>query len=120
ASVRQLLTAPCPIHVLDELLIPYHCSLFGKPGAALDRIRTVLGHGSVNQCMRFLRSRLPDAEVRILHDQSSTAAAEIVAAGDGGEAVVAPSGAGARLGLEVLATEIDEGAVGLWWLIGNQ
>jgi prephenate dehydratase len=118
-SVRRLVRAPAGVQVVGELLVPYRCSLFGKPGATLAQVRRVLGHGSVNQCRPYLSRELPQAQVEVLHELNSAEAARMVAAGDGTDAVVGTSGAGDRLGLVELASDIDEGAVGLWWLLAS-
>lgn len=118
-TVRRLLGAPDRVHVVDELLIPYHCSLFARPGTELSGLRTILGHGSLRQCRRFLEG-LPGVEVRVLEDKNSAAAAEMVAAGDGTTAVVSTPGAGERFGLVELAADIDDGAAAAWWVVARR
>ena len=118
-TVRRLLGSPNRVHVIDELLVPYHCALFGRPGTQLAGLRTILGHGSLRQCRRFLEG-LPGVEVRVLEDKNSAAAAEMVAAGDGTTAVVSTPGAGERFGLVELAADIDDGAAAAWWVIAGR
>jgi prephenate dehydratase len=115
----QLLQSETGLHVNGEILVPYHCMLLGKPGASLDRIRLVLGHGSLVHCRGFLAERLPQAQVR-RHDQNSLAAAAEVLAGDGDIAVVGTLLSAEANGLAVLERDIDRGSVGAWWIISRE
>jgi len=115
----HLLAPAAELYVNGEVLVPYHCMLLGKPGASLDRIRLVLGHGSLIHCRGFLAERLPRAEVR-MHDQNSLAAAAEVLAGDGDVAVVGTLASAEQNGLAVLAREVDRGSVGAWWIMSRE
>lgn len=119
-SARRVLRAAPEVYVIRELVLPYHCSLLAKPGTRLTDIRTVVGHGSVRQCRGYLTRSLPNANVRILHDLSSFAAAQQVAESDGTSAVISSPAAGRRFGLIEIAADIDDGAVGLWWAIARR
>src|SRR5580704_5924042 len=119
AIAAHLLAPGTDLYVNGEILIPYHCMLLGKPGTSLDRIRLVLGHGSLVHCRGFLADRLPHAEVR-MHDQNSLAAAAEVLAGDGDVAVVGTLFSAETNGLAVLARDIDSGSVGAWWIISRE
>jgi prephenate dehydratase len=116
---RYLVASEAALHVNGEILVPYHCMLLGKPGTRLDRIRLVLGHGSLVHCRGFLAQRLPQAEVR-MHDQNSLAAAAEVLAGDGDTAVVGTLSSAGTNGLAVLERDIDRGSVGAWWLMSRE
>ncbi|MET7422163.1 prephenate dehydratase domain-containing protein [Dactylosporangium sp. NPDC005555] len=105
-----------PLFVVDEIVVPYHCMLLGKPGTALADIRHVGGHGSIRQCRRFLAESLPHAQVE-MHEQNSVAAARDVLAGDGTHAVIGTAALGRELGLEVVAADVDDGAAGGWWAL---
>jgi hypothetical protein len=108
AIARHLLVSETGLHVNGEILVPYRCMLLGRPGTSLDRIRVVLGHGSLIHCQGFLAERLPQAEAR-MHDQNSLAAAAEVLAGDG-----------ETNGLAVLERDIDRGSVGAWWIMSRE
>lgn len=116
---RRLLAPGTCLHVNGEILVPYHCALLGKPGTTLDRIRLVLGHGSLVHCREFLAERLPHAAVR-MHGQNSLAAAAEVLAGDGDVAVVGTLLSAQTNGLAVLARDIDRGSVGAWWIMSRE
>lgn len=108
-----------PLHVVDEIVVPYHCALLGRPGTTLADVRHVGGHGSIRQCRRFLAEQLPGAEVRI-HELNSVAAGQEVLAGDGTSAVIGTLALGRELGLEVLAADVDDGAAGGWWALSSR
>jgi prephenate dehydratase len=119
AIAGQLLGSVTDLHVNGEILVPYHCMLLGKPGTSLDRIRLVLGHGSLVHCREFLAERLPWAQVR-MHDQNSLAAAAEVLAADGDIAVVGTLLSARTNGLAVLERDIDRGSVGAWWILSRE
>jgi prephenate dehydratase len=119
-EIARYLVAPgADLHVNGEIVVPYHCMLLGKPGTRLDRVRLVLGHGSLVHCREFLAQRLPQAEVR-MHDQNSLAAAAEVLAGDGDLAVVGTLSSADTNGLAVLERDIDRGSAGAWWLMSRE
>jgi len=115
----RLLAPGTGLFVNGEVLVPYHCLLLGKPGAQLEQIRLVLGHGSLVHCRRYLAEHLPRAQVRV-HEQNSLAAAAEVLAGDGGIAVVGTVLSAQSNGLAVLARDVDLGSVGAWWIMSRQ
>ena len=119
AIARHLLVSETGLHVNGEILVPYRCMLLGRPGTSLDRIRVVLGHGSLIHCQGFLAERLPQAEAR-MHDQNSLAAAAEVLAGDGDIAVVGTLLSAETNGLAVLERDIDRGSVGAWWIMSRE
>jgi len=116
---RYLVAQQAALHVNGEIVVPYRCMLLGQPGTRLDRIRLVLGHGSLVHCREFLAQRLPQAEVR-MHDQNSLAAAAEVLAGNGDLAVVGTLSSAETNGLAVLERDIDRGSVGAWWLLSRE
>ncbi len=99
-----------------EIVVPYHCALLGRPGSRLEDIRHVGGHGSIRQCRRFLRERLPGAKVEI-HPQNSVAAAREVLAGDGSAALIGTEAVARELGLEIIEHDVDDGSAGGWWAL---
>jgi prephenate dehydratase len=119
AIAGRLLALATDLYVNGEILVPYHCMLLGKPATRLDRIRLVLGHGSLIHCRRFLAERLPRAQVR-MHDQNSVAAAAEVLAGDGDIAVVGTLLSAQSNGLAVLERDIDRGSIGAWWVLSGE
>jgi prephenate dehydratase len=119
AIAGRLLGSGTGLYVNGEFLVPYRCMLLGKPGTSLDRIRLVLGHGSLVHCQGFLAERLAQAEVR-MHGQNSLAAANEVLAGDGDIAVVGTQLSAETNGLAVLARDIDRGSVGAWWIMSRE
>ena len=105
--------------VLGEIVVPYRCMLLGKPGASLEQIKLVVGHGSLRLCERSLNTLLPNAELRI-HPENSMAAALDVLNSDGSVAVVGTSHSKEDLGLELLAEDVDDGCEGAWWLLSSE
>ena len=75
--------------------------LLGKPGASIEQITLVLGHGSLRLCERILNRLLPNAELQI-HPENSMAAARDVMNSDGTVAVIGTSRSKEDLGLELL------------------
>lgn len=114
-EIDELLVPPnSKIHVVAESVVPYGCSLLVKPGTRMSDIRGVLGHGSIRQCRRFLDENLPGVDSAI-HSKNSVEAAREVATGDGSLAVVGTRKNAEMADLEILATDIDDGAAAAWW-----
>jgi len=84
-----------------------HC-LLALPGTALADITTVLSIPvATAQCHRYLREKLPDAEVRAANstaDAARTVSTERLV----GAAAIAPCHSAARYGLDVLASNIED------------
>ncbi|MGH9296258.1 MAG: prephenate dehydratase, partial [Acidimicrobiales bacterium] len=93
--------------IQSETVLDVHLHLLGPPGLRLGDIRRVVSfpHASA-QCRRFLRARLPGAEVAAAN--STAEAALLVAKGGGEAAAVAPMLAGRLYGLETLAENIED------------
>ncbi|MET8053372.1 prephenate dehydratase domain-containing protein [Streptosporangium sp. NPDC005286] len=106
------------LFISDEIVVPYHCALLGRPGSRLDDIRYVGGHGSIRQCRRFLKERLPAATVEI-HPQNSVAAAREVLAGDGSMALIGTEAVARALGLDIIERDVDDGSAGGWWALSS-
>lgn len=86
-----------------------HC-LMALPGTALGDVTTVLSIPvATAQCHRYLREKLPDAQV---HAANSTADAAMTVATNAvaGVAAVAPRNAATLYGLDILATDIADHA----------
>ena len=115
----HLLVSETGLYVNGEILVPYRCALLGKPGTRLDRVKLVLGHGSLIHCRAFLSERLPQAEVRVHHQNSLAAAAEVLA-GEGDIAVVGTLLSAQQNGLAVLEPDVDRGSIGAWWVISRE
>jgi prephenate dehydratase len=114
-SVYRLLRGSA-VQVAGEYVVPFRCLLLARPGARTSEIKQVFGHGAVHECSRRLGELLPHATVTAT-ERISYESARDVAAGDGTTAVVANAHTAAELGLDVLADNIDNGAVGVWWLL---
>jgi prephenate dehydratase len=96
------------LRIVREVVLDIEHCLLALPGTTLEDIRTVLSIPiATAQCHRFLRERLPEADVRT---SSSTAdAAVIVAEGDDmATAAIAPAVAAERYGLDVVARGIED------------
>jgi hypothetical protein len=115
---RLLLDQTTSIRVLAEFEVPFRSRLVVKPGTALTSIAEVRGHGALEECRRQLAVLLPTAQLRATGRISFETAHE-VAASDGSLAVVANEFTARTLGLEVAAFDIDDEAIGVWWLVGN-
>lgn len=107
------------LFVVDEIVVPYHCALLVRPGTRMQDIDHVGGHGSLRQCRRFLAEALPGATVE-MHEHNSVVAGREVLEGDGTTAVVGTLALAEELGLEVLARDVDDGALGGWWALSAE
>lgn len=117
---RRLLAARERMFVLGNVTHPYHCTLLGRPGSEIADIVTVLGHtGSITQSRPWLEVHLPEATIEIVHTNTLEAGRR-AAGGDGSVAVVGTPPLAERLGLVALATDIDGGSVGHYWLLGPE
>ncbi|HLG74183.1 MAG TPA: prephenate dehydratase domain-containing protein [Chloroflexota bacterium] len=114
---RRAASPDFPYYVLAEQEVPYGCLLLAKPSSG--PITRILGHGSVAQCKPYLDAHYPGINILTERTSSLDAAAK-VAAGDGSLALVGTAQTAAQFGLEVLARDIDGGAVGRYWLVGRE
>lgn len=104
------------LFVAEEIVVPYHCALLGKPGTRLEDIVHVGGHGSIRQCREFLETKLSHATAE-MHRKNSVVAAREVRDGDGSVAVIATEAVAAEFGLEIIERDVDHGSVGGWWVL---
>jgi prephenate dehydratase len=106
--------------VIAELSQPLQCSLYVKPGTRKSHIRKITGHGSIHQCTAFLEREFPGV-LREAHGLNSVEAARAVMAGEGTMAVVGSRSLPRIVGgLEVMAADIDDGAISSWWAVSKQ
>ncbi|NNE13311.1 MAG: prephenate dehydratase, partial [Ilumatobacter sp.] len=94
--------------IVREVVLDIHLCLAAMPGTEIDEVREVLSIPvATAQCHRFLRDRLPEAEIR---GAASTAGAAETVSEEGvpGVAAIAPQVAAERYGLEVLADHIED------------
>ncbi len=94
--------------IVREVVLDIHMCLAARPGTDLGDVTEVLSIPvATAQCHRFLRERLPDAEIRVA---ASTAGAAQAVGEDPtpGLAAIAPQVAAERYGLEVLADNIED------------
>ena len=111
ATTLDELAVGAPLQVVREVLLAVSFVLLARPGTDLDAVRVVATHPHAEaQCRRWLRSRLPQAEV--VFTTSTAEAARAVSTGTYDAAVAAPVAA-AHYGLELLAADLqdNEGAV---------
>jgi prephenate dehydratase len=117
ATQRTLAANAGKMFVLAEVSHAYHCGLYVKPGTGTGAIRQVLGHtGSINQSRDWLAAHLPRAAVEVVHTHS-VGAATTVAEGDGTLAAVCTPEIASRLGLHLVAADIDGGSSGHYWAL---
>jgi prephenate dehydratase len=104
-------------HVIAQLAQPLNCNLYVKPNTRKDSIRRITGHGSIHQCTAYLDKNFPGIP-REAHGLNSVEAAKAVIAGDGTMAVVGSRSLPTVVsGLEVMASNIDDGAIARWWAV---
>jgi prephenate dehydratase len=91
-----------------EVVLDIHLCLAARPGVSIDDVKAVLSIPvATAQCHRFLRERLPDADVR--NAASTAGAAETVADDPATDvAAIAPRVAAERYGLDILAENIED------------
>ena len=105
------------LYVIAETARRYGCSLLGKPGASLARLRRVFGHdGSIAHSRAWLERNVAGAEIEVV-DTHSGVAARIVLDGDGSIASVGAPDLAAAYGLVELAREIDDGSAVNYWAV---
>jgi prephenate dehydratase len=106
ASTLDELATGAPLQIAREVLLPVMFSLLVRTGTTADAVKTVATHPHAEaQTRRWLRDRLPHAEV--VFTGSTAGAAMAVAAGEFDAAVAAPI-AGVRAGLSPLAEDIAD------------
>ncbi len=108
-TVAQDALATIPgLQIIGEYLVPVSFVLVGRPGARLDEVGVVAAHPvAYGQCRAWLDERLP----RHQHMPAASnvqAAADLLEAGTGIDAAIAPPGIERHYGVEVLAEGIAE------------
>ena len=91
-----------------EVVLDIHMCLAARPGVTLDDVKEILSIPvATAQCHRYLREKLPAADVRLA---TSTAGAAQMVSDDQSPhlAAIAPRVAAERYGLEVLAENIED------------
>jgi prephenate dehydratase len=93
--------------IVGESVLPVSQCLIAREPIPLDEIRTVLSHPHASaQCVQFLRSRLPDAEV--LAARSTAEAVQRVAAGGEGLAALGSRHSAELYGCAVLRAQVED------------
>lgn len=95
------------VHILREIELPIRHRLLAARPVALDEVERVLSHPHAKaQCARFLRERLPQAE--LVAANSTAEAVRQVAAADGAQAAIGTALAAKLYGATLLADEIGD------------
>ncbi|WP_298446306.1 prephenate dehydratase [Ferrimicrobium sp.] len=98
------------LHIYAEFILPVRQQLIAAKGAKIEDIQTVHSYAhALAQVSRFLRDRLPKAELR--HTDSTAEAVRVVAeARSKTVAAIGPRRAAELYGLDVLIADIDDHA----------
>ena len=108
ATTLDELAGGDPLQVVREVLLPVSFVLLVRPGTDLDAVRVVATHPHAEaQCRRWLRTRLPEADVVLT--TSTAEAARAVSTGTYDAAVAAPVAA-EHYRLDVLAQDLQDNA----------
>ena len=108
ATTLDELAGGDPLQVVREVLLPVSFVLLVRPGTDIDAVRVVATHPHAEaQCRRWLRTRLPKADVVLT--TSTAEAARAVSMGTYDAAVAAPVAAD-RYRLDVLAQDLQDNA----------
>lgn len=95
------------VRVVDEVVRPIRHFLLAVSGASEEGLWRVLSHPvALAQCTRYLRSR-PEVEAVAVHDTAG-AARSVAEGGDTTVGAIAPRGAAAEYGLEILAGDLQD------------
>jgi prephenate dehydratase len=106
ASTLDELANGVPLVIAAEIFLPVSFALLVRDGTGYDGIKSVATHPHAEaQCRRWLRERLPDAEVVLVGSTSAGAAG--VAAGEYDASVSAPIAA-TTYGLVALTTDLAD------------
>jgi prephenate dehydratase len=105
-STLDELAGGSPLVIAAEVYLPVTFALLVRAGTLIDAVKSVATHPHAEaQCRRWLRSRLPDAEVHLVG--STSAGAVGAAAGEFDASISAPIAA-ATYGLVPLATDLAD------------
>lgn len=106
--VYDLLRTAKDVQIVGEVYLAIHHSLIGMPDANLNDIRTVYSHPvALDQCRAFLKQRLPQAHAQPTHDTAGSVDM-IQQLGDKQNGAIASADNATRLGLKVLAENIED------------
>ncbi|MDQ3081042.1 MAG: hypothetical protein M3R07_02370 [Gemmatimonadota bacterium] len=106
-SREALAAAEGDLRVIGELTIAVRHCLLANPAVPLERLRRVFSHpAALAQCSRFLADH--PVIVPIVAYDTAGSAADVASRGDPIEAAIAPHGAAARYGLQVVASGIQD------------
>lgn len=109
SATHDALAAVVGVTVVGEVVLPIHHCVLALPGATLAGLRTIESHPvALAQCERWLAAH-PAVEPRAAYDTAGAARA-VAASGDRTRAALAGRGAAARLGLVVLAADVEDRA----------
>ncbi len=104
---HDAIAATRALTIVAEAIVLIHHALLAMPHATLDGLQTVESHPvALAQCRRFLAAR-PSVTARATEDTAG-AAVDIAAAGDPRRGAVASAALAERLGLQVLAADIED------------
>jgi prephenate dehydratase len=107
ATLDALAVDAGDVSIVGEAVLVIRNCLMTRDDLALDAIAVVVSHPQpLGQCARFLRSELPQAEVRAA--ASTAEAARTVAATDERWAALGPRSAAERYGCRVLREGVDD------------
>jgi len=107
ATLDALAVDAADVSIVGEAVLVIRNCLMTRDDLALDAIAVVVSHPQpLGQCARFLRSELPQAEVRAA--ASTAEAARSVAATDERWAALGPRSAAERYGCRVLREGVDD------------
>ena len=109
ATLDALAVDAPEVVIVDEVVRPISHCLIGIAGATLDAIEVVSSHPhALGQCTRFLRERLPHAQLAPTEGSTAEAVRAVVEAGDPTRAAIAPRLAAELYGAQVLAEGIED------------
>ena len=95
------------VAILGEVVHPIRHCLIARTSLALEAVQVVISHPQASgQCARFIRTRLPNAEVRA--GSSTAEAVRTVAGHDGPWAALGTRVAAERYGCEVLLAGVED------------
>lgn len=119
--LESMLAAPdSGLYVIAECQLPFECLLLAKRGTRLSDIGLVYGGPvSIGQASAFISECLPNVETARYTNPLATA--QGIAEGDGKAAILGTRGMAERFELNVVANNVDGGAVnGNWWALSSK
>ncbi|MCR4435157.1 MAG: prephenate dehydratase [Clostridiales bacterium] len=93
--------------IKSEVIIPVSQNLLVKKGTKAGDIKRILSHPQpIGQCRKYINTRFPGVEIRVVY--STAGAAEEVAKGGGDSAAIGSSAAAEVYNLDILAQDIQD------------